>query len=102
MLHPDVDLRPIEFFGFFLALLVCLAGCCICIQIISAFTCRPDQILFDLRFILIVTTQLIGFIGCILFAYKLGSIFAIKIPENISQDKASFIPFSRSFVINLK
>jgi hypothetical protein len=83
-------------------ILLCLIGSCVSIQIVSALTCRPFEILFDLRFISILTTQLLGFIGCLLFAYKFGSMFGIKIPENISHKKTLFIPLSQSFVIDLK
>lgn len=101
-LRFSVRFRLIEQFELALVILLCLIGSCVCIQIISALTCRPFEILFDLRFISILTTQLLGFIGCLLFAYKFGSIFAIKIPKNISQEKTSFIPLFQSFVINLK
>jgi uncharacterized membrane protein YeaQ/YmgE (transglycosylase-associated protein family) len=99
-LQFSVRFRVIKQFGFVLTILLCLIGSCVCIQIISALTCRPFEILFDLRFISIFTTQLLGFIGCLLFAYEFGSTFPIKIPKNISQEKLSFIPVSRSFVIN--
>jgi hypothetical protein len=33
-------------------------------------------------------TQVSGFVGCLLFAYKLGATFALEIPEEIVQDKA--------------
>ncbi len=91
--------RVIDQFELVLILLLCLAGSCVCIQIASVLTCRPFEILFDLRFISMLTAQLLGFIGCLLFAYKLGSTFPIKIPKNISPRK---IPFSQSSVINLK
>jgi hypothetical protein len=99
--HNNVRLQLIDEFGLFLAVLLCLTGSCICIQFISAFTCRPFEIFFDLRFISILTAQLIGLIGCLLFAYKLGSIFSTKMPK-ISENKTSFISFSESVVIDLK
>jgi hypothetical protein len=94
-LNLSAPFQVINQFELVLTLLLCLIGSSVCIQIISALTCRPFEILFDLRFVSILTTQLLGFIGCLLFAYKFGSTFPIKIPKNISQEKKSFIPLSQ-------
>ncbi len=101
-LRFSIRFRVIEQFDLTLVLLFCVIGSCVCIQIISALTCRPFEIIFDLRFISILTMQLFGFIGCLLFAYKFGSIFAIKIPQKVSQGNTLSIPLSQTFVINLK
>jgi hypothetical protein len=101
-LRFNIRFQVIDQFGLTLVLFFCLIGSCVCIQIISALTCRPFEILFDLRFISILTTQLFGFIGCLLFAYKFGSIFAIKIPQKIFPKNTLSIPLTQSFIINLK
>ena len=79
-----------------------LATLCISVKVSNAFTCRPLEMLLNIRFISILITQLIGYVGSLLFVYKLGSIFAIEIPTKMSPNKSSFTPFSRSFVIDLK
>jgi hypothetical protein len=92
---PDIELAKYpDYLNMFLYFVVL----CISVKISNVFTCRPLEILLNIRFISILITQLIGFIGCLLFAYKLGSIFAIKTSTN----KTSFTPFSRSFVIDFK
>jgi hypothetical protein len=67
-------------------MLTSFASTCISVKINNAFTCRPFNILLDIRFISILITQLIGFIRCLSFAYKLGWIFANKRPIKISQN----------------
>jgi len=99
ILVPKNHLQTPGDFDRFLALFVFLASGCVFMQIVSSLTCRPAQIFYDLRFLSILTTQLTGFVGCLLVAYKLGCIFATKTPRNIVQDKFSFVPFSYSYVI---
>ncbi len=89
------DNPRIEYLSLSLAILVCLAISCICIQISSAMTCRPIEIIFDFRFLSVLSVQLIGFIGCLLFAVKLGVTYAIEIPIQILADKVSLAPYSR-------
>ncbi len=72
----------------FCTVTVFLAVSCGCLQISTAWMCRPFEILFDFRFILNLVTQVTGFIGCLLFAYKLGATFALEIPIEIVQDEA--------------
>ena len=102
LLAPNTHLQTPGDFDRFLAIFVFLASGCVFMQIVSSLTCRPAQIFYDLRFLSILTTQLTGFVGCLLVAYKLGCIFATKTPRNIVQDKFSFVPFSYSYVINLE
>jgi hypothetical protein len=60
--------------------------------------CRPFEILFDFRFILNLVTQVTGFIGCLLFAYKLGATFALEIPIEIVQDEALLSSHLKDFL----
>ena len=41
-------------------------------QLASAFVCRPLEILFDLRHILMIIIQLVGVILCLCLAFFLG------------------------------
>ena len=74
----------------------------ISMQFSSAFTCRPIEVLYDVRFISILIVQLSSYVGCLLFAYKLGYIFWNNRSAIISQKQTSLISFSQSFVIDMK
>ena len=66
----------------------CSMGSHICMELVSAFTCRPIEVLYDVRFTSMLAAQLFSFIGCLLFAYKLGSIFSNKRSRHVSVKKA--------------
>ncbi len=55
---------------------ICLAVCCMCNQLISAFACRSIDILYNIRFTSMIILQTIGFFACLLFAFFLGIKYA--------------------------
>ena len=92
-LFPSFALCSIDLF--------CAIGSHICMELVSVFTCRPIEVLYDIRFTSMLAAQLFSFIGCLLFAYKLGSIFSNKRSRCVSLKKPSLIS-SDSFVIDTK
>jgi hypothetical protein len=76
--------------------LICFAGLCMSFKISNALTCRSFKTLLDIRFISILMAQLIGFIRCLSFVYKLGCIFAINRPMKRSENWTSYIVFPLS------
>ena len=79
--------------------LFCSIGSHISMQFSSPLTCRPIEVLYDVRFISILIVQLSSYVGCLLFAYKLGYIFWNNRSKIISPNKTSF---SQSYVIDMK
>ena len=76
--------------------------CCFAQSALTSFSCRPIEVLYDVRPTSLLGAQLFSSIGCLLFVYKLGSIFSNKRSKNICPNKTSLIPFSQSFVIDMK
>ena len=52
--------------------LICLALSCLCNQLVSAFACRPIDILYSIRFTSMIIVQAVGFFVCLVFAFLLG------------------------------
>ncbi|CAF1199879.1 unnamed protein product [Rotaria sordida] len=48
----------------------------VCNQLVSAFACRSIDILYDIRFTLMIIVQTIAFMVCLLFAFLLGIKYA--------------------------
>lgn len=71
-------------------------------KIMYMMTCHTMEILSDFRFISILSSQVIGFLSCLFFAYKLGGIIGNKTSIKLFDDKTSSVPRCPSFVINLK
>ncbi len=75
---------------------------CIFIKIIYMTTCRSLDLLFNFRFISIIITQLIGFVGCLCFPSKLGGFIAMNILIKISDERNFCIPWFQKFRTNWK
>jgi len=60
----------------FRMIVIGLAISSICNQLVSAFTCRSIDILYDFRFTSMITVQIIGFFVCLLFTFLLGIKYA--------------------------
>ena len=78
--------------------LFCLIGLQVYMQFVNAFSNRPIEVLYDLRFTSVVVAQLFSFIGCLLFAYKLGFIFPKRF-KHISPNEILLFSCSESFVV---
>jgi hypothetical protein len=73
---PKYIENPYRWFCWCRKVLILLVGSSICNQMVSATACRPIEILYDLRYIAMIMTQLVGFFICLIFAFFLGIKFA--------------------------
>jgi hypothetical protein len=94
--------QPFGYLTLSLILLIFVAVSCISIQISSAMICRPMEIIFDLRFLSVLIVQVIGFIGCLLFAVKLGTTHAMEIRIQILEDRTILSPCHQCFLLDSK
>jgi hypothetical protein len=66
-----------QWFRLSLNILIYLAASCICNQLVSAFACRPMNILYDFRFASMIIVQIVGFLICLVFTFLLGIKYAL-------------------------
>jgi hypothetical protein len=58
--------------NFFFVMSVYVAIASVCLQIGSVFSCRPWEIVHDLRHMSMLAVQLFGFLTCLFFSFGLG------------------------------
>jgi len=63
------------FFRLGMIILSMFVGSSICNQLISSLICRPIEMLYNIRYTLMIIIQIIGFIASLHFAYGFGQIY---------------------------
>ncbi|CAM4822936.1 unnamed protein product [Rotaria magnacalcarata] len=63
-------------------ILICLVSASICNQLASVLGCRPIEILYDIRPMLMFIVQIISFSVCLLFAFFLGVKYSLVTRKN--------------------
>lgn len=74
--HHDQFVKPYRWFRWCRMILICLVSASICNQLVSALSCRPIRILYDIRYISMLIVQITGVFVCLLFAFFLGVKYA--------------------------
>jgi uncharacterized membrane protein AbrB (regulator of aidB expression) len=71
--RPIIHKRLLFWFG--IVILGMFVGSSVCNQLISSLTCRPIEMIYNIRYTLMLATQMIGFIASLYFAYGFGQIY---------------------------
>jgi hypothetical protein len=76
----DQLVKPYRWFCWCRRIFICLVCTSICHQLVNALSCRPIDILYNIRYLSMLVVQIVGFFICLLFAFFLGVKYAsIKI-----------------------
>jgi uncharacterized membrane protein (UPF0182 family) len=85
-----------SFFSFGMIILFIFVGSNICNQLISSFTCRPVQILYEKRYISMIATQIFISTTSLHFAYGIGRTFGSFFGQPKSSQLTKTCPQTKS------
>jgi hypothetical protein len=69
-------MRPYQWFCWCRKIFICLVCNSIGNQLVNALSCRPINILYDIRYLSMLAVQILGFFVCLLFSFFLGVKYA--------------------------